>query len=303
MAAIGYREPFPYALAGYSGITWDRAIPKGGLFFRRGAVLTNTATGTITVPAPTGSMAALAGPPASAITFGTTAAAGAPAQTFYLYFAYTATTNVSLVSGPFIQNVNAGTVPNLTVAAAGAPAAATNWAVYASYTPTYEALQQATITTTALGSAFALSNPLVNYTGAIQAASNTNSGIIGVALADSNTTFFSGAGGSVTVGNTSLFGATQSFPPLDSLGALSVPIAKLQTCVLEMSLVQAFYPSLLSAAVGITLDATSGWHVADTTATACGTIQSFVTGPTGFFGQVGDTGARVRVAFTQADLA
>lgn len=301
---LTYREPIPYALGGYSGVTWSRTIPKAGLFFRRGAVLNNAATGTIVTPLPVGSMAALAGPLASAITFGTTAAAGAPAQTFYLYFAYTATTNQSLVSGPFVQNVNAGTVPNLTVAAAGAPAAATNWAVFASYTPTFEALQQATTTTTALGSAFALSNPLTNYTGAIQSPSNTNAGIIGVAAADSNATFFAGAGGAQSVGNTSLFGATQSFPPVDSLGALAVPIIKLQTCVLEMSLVQPLFPGLLNAAVGITLDATTGWHVADTTATACGTIQEIITGPFPFFGQPsGDVGGRVRVAFTQADLA
>lgn len=303
MAAVGYREPFPYALGGLTGVTWDRTIPKFGLFFRRGAILNNNTTGTILTPVPQGSMAALPGPPLSAITFGTSAVAGAPATSYYLYFAYTATTNESLVSGPFIQNVNAGFVPNLTVAAAGAPAAATNWAVFGSYTPTYEALQQATITTTALGSAFAFTNPLVNYTGAIQSASNVNTGIIGVAAADSNATFFSGAGGSVTVGNQSLFGATQSFPPLDSLGALAIPIIKLQNCLLEMSLVQPFFPGLINAAVGITLDATSGWHVADTTATGTGTIQSFVTGPPGFFGQVGDTGARVRVAFTPANLA
>lgn len=304
MSAYTYREPIPYALAGYSGVTWDRTIPKPYNFFRRGAVLANSTTGTIATPSPTGSMATTAGPAASAITFGTTTSANAPAATYYLYFTYTASTNESLPSGPYIQNVNAGYVPNLTVASAGAPAAATNWAVYAAYIPSYEALQQATRTTTALGSAFALANPLTNYTGAIAAASSTNSGIIGVAAADSNANFFSGAGGSTAVGNTSNFGATQSFPPLDSIGALAVPIIKLQTCVLEMSLVQALYPALVGTAVGITLDATTGWHVADTSATACGTIQSFVTGPPGMFGQPsGDTGARVRVLFTAADLA
>ena len=300
----GYREPLPIAVGGYAGFQWDRAYPTPNTNFRRGAILINSTTGSNTTPAQTGSMAALAGPPASAVTLTTTTSSGAPASTVFFYVAYSATSNESLPSGPFIVNAPAGYVAQINVSATGAPAAATNYVVYAGYIPTYAALQNTSRTTTLLGTAFAVANPLTNYISAANAASNATTGIIGLAAADSNAYFNSGPGGATTVGNQSLFGATQSFPPLDSLGAYGIPVVKFQTGMLvEMSLKQAWYPSLLNASVGITLDATSGWFIADTGASAAGVIAGISQGPAPFFGNVTDIGARVQVRFNASALA
>jgi hypothetical protein len=280
----------------------DRVTPAPGVVFRPGDVLIYTTTGTIVTPLPVGSMAALPGPVAAAITFGTSASAAAPGGTYYHYIAYTATTNQSLPSGPWLQFVPPGFLPTVTVSAtAGSPpAAATNFAVFSSLLPTFEALQQATTTTTALGSTFTLANPLTTYIPPPRAATGVSSGIIGIANDPSDSTFWSDK-----VGNKSAFGQGQSQPPLDSLGALSVPIIKCQTGLFDMSLKQAYSPALIGAAVGITLDATSGFFIADTTQTQVGTIQG-QTGepyPFGWDGTPTGTGARVRVAFLNSVLA
>jgi len=249
-------------------------------------------------------MALLPGPTLAQVTLGTTASANAPALTYYHYFTYTATANESLISGPYIQNVNAGFVPNPTVLALGAPAAATNSAVYTSLLPTYEALQQATKTTTALGTPFAESYPLTNSISAAGAATNVAGALLGIANADSNATFFSGAGGAQSVGNTSLFGATQSFPPLDSLGALAIPTTKLQNCLFEFSLVQPFFPALNGTQVGLTLDATTGFYVVDTSqSNKVAVITELSQGPAPFYPTIGDVGARVKVSFIASALA
>jgi hypothetical protein len=309
----GYREPFAAITAGQESFTWDRCYPTLNSFFRRGAVLINSTTGTVTgsgpytgPPSPTGTLSSSAGPPPAAVTFGTSVSAGAPAASYWVYLAYTASTTAlqtSQVGGPYIVNAPAGYVPTVNVSATGAPTLAAQYAVYAGYNPTYIAQQSASTTATALGATYTFATTLANYTAATQAASNVQSGIIGLAAADSNTPFNSGPGGATTVGNTSLFGATQSYPPLDSLGAFGVPIVKAQGTVFEFSLKQAYYGSLNNTSAGLTLDAASGWFVVDNTASACGTILAGIQGPPPFFGGIGDFGARVRFSFTTTDLA
>lgn len=304
MAALTYREPVYIGQGGTEGPTWDRIVVGSGAAFRRGALLVQSNTGTVSTPAPTGSMSTTAGPAASAVTFGQSASAGAPGGTFFAYLTYTATSNESLPAGPYAFTVAPGNVLTINVASAGAPAAATNFAAYVSTVPTLECLQQATRTTTALGATFTCANPLTNSYGISGAATNVASGLIGIAASDSNAAFFSGIGGSASVGNASVFGALANYPPLDSIGAMAIPICKLAGSLWEFSLVQPYSPALDRTTAGITLDATTGFYVVDTSqSNKIVTIQGASSGPSPFFGSVNDTGARVRVTFSSSALA
>lgn len=270
-----------------------------GAAFREADFLTLATTGAISTPSPTGSMATVAGPAASAITIGTTAAAGAPAATYYVITTYTATSNESLPSAEYLINCAAGTVPTVNVASAGAPAAATNFAAYIGVYSGGEALQQATKTTTALGATFNAAYPLTNNTGANRAASNVSANIVGIALHDSAAIYAQGVGGSATAGGLgNLLGTWVNPPPLGGIDPQQCLVAKLTNNVpLEISLKQAYYPALIGAAVGLTLD-TSGYFVADTTATAVAKIVNHPAGVTTDVGANGDTFARVQVLFT-----
>ena len=311
MATIPYYEPFYVGSTNQTSPDVRLYAPVPGAVWRRGAVLVQQTTGTVgqtTLPAPQGSMAALNGPAASAVTFGTATTAGAPGGTYYVVVTYTATTNESLPSQEFVTNVLPGQTPTITVASAGAPGAATNFAAYVSFLPGFEVLQQGSKTTTALGAAFTVPNPLTNYQGVNGAATNaagaSGASIVGIAENDSNEIFFSGTGGSIGVGNQSLLGATQSLPPLLPL---EVPLAYVASAagagaVFEFSLRQtiAWSPTLVGTQVGLYLDATSGFYVMDTAqSNKVAYIKQSADGApiNSVTGTVGDYGKRVQIIF------
>jgi hypothetical protein len=302
-------------------------FPAQNAAWRKGSLLIQVTTGTITTP--TGGTAASftnatgANTPGPSLAFNTpfnitsssysvtqgavtvTAAtsASAPAQTYFGVVTYTITaTTESQNSVPFLINCPAGLLPSVNVTATGAPAGATTYALYAGLYPGQFMRQSAV---TALGTATALTNPLTNSIGLNQAASNVNSGIVGMADCDSDA-YYAGvlgatAGGSQSTSKRSLFGATQSYSPgFDNL-AFALPVVKLQSGLVEVSLVQAWYPALQGATVGWTLNAATGYFTADTTATAAGTIQGLSSQP--FQGDSGDFFARVIVLPTASTLA
>lgn len=306
MAVIGYMEP---RLVG-GGLKEPKpflGVPAQNAAWRRGSILAVTTTGSITLPPSAASganLATAAAPAASAVTTGTSASAGAPAQTYYAVVTYTATGQETLPSQVFVINCPAGTLPTINVASAGAPAGATNFAAYMGTVLGYYSLQQATKTTTALGSTFTAANPLTNNQGWNQAATNASSGIVGIAQTASNETYFQGSGGSFNIGPGSLVGANTGIPPLAPLEAQAFYVTGLgYGQQLEMNLPQslAFYPGLIGTTAGLTLDSTSGFHICDPSqSNKILTIVDFRQGV--YIGQtqqgtVGDYGVRVVVEF------
>lgn len=300
----------------------------GGLPSRwaRGAILVNTPTGTIVTPSGGAgttynpSAGAIAGPQlaggqgafnvinaATSITSGCiqitgVASATAPALTYYVIVTATITTgsNETASSQEFIINCAAGFVPAVNVITTGTvqpPAGAVTYAVYVGLFPGYEALQQATKYTTAIGTAFTIPFPLTNNMGLSAAASNANAHLFGMAVDDSDGVFYNGSGGAASVGNQSLFGSSMTQGPLTGNEAFFRYVYKLQNQLLEMSLIQAWSPALAGTAAGITLDPTTGIYVVDTTATACGIIGQAEPGPQSFQGGPGLTGSRVQFTF------
>ena len=293
----------------------------------RGAILINTPTGTIVTPSGGAgttynpSTGPVAGPQlapgqgafnvinaSTSITSGAVqitgvASASAPAMTYFVIVTATITTgsNETASSQEFIINCAAGFVPAINILATTgtipAPPGAVTWAAYVGLFPGYEALQQATKYTTAIGTAFTIPFPLTNNMGLSAAASNANAALFGMAVDDSDAVFFSGVGGSLNVGNQSLFGATMTQAPLTASEAFYRYVYKLQNQLLEMSLVQAWSPALAGTNAGITLDPTTGFYVVDTTATACGVIGQQEYGPAAFQGGPGLTGSRVQFTF------
>ena len=297
--------------------------------FRRGDMLLLTTTGTIVAPSggkSSGgtSLAAVAGPAlaagqgifniissstsitSGAVTVTASASAAAPAQTFFCILTYTNTSNSneSLSSQEFIIYCPAGLLPSVNVASSGAPSGAATFALYVSLYPGYEALQQATIYTTSLGSAFQIPNPLTNSIGLARAATNPSTGIFGMAVDDSNALFFNGVGGAGTIGNQSLFGATMTQQPLTANDAFLNEVYKMQNQQIEISLLQPWSPALQGAAVaGLTLDPTSGFFIADTSqSNKILNILYANNQPQVFGGGVGITGTRVVCTFTSASL-
>ena len=252
-------------------------------------------------PAPTGStLQTVPGPTLANITITQATTAGAPGGTYYIITTYTLTSNESLPGPEFIVVSAAGKTPNINVVAAGAPAGATNAGVYAGLYSGGETLQQATRTTTALGTGFAIPATLINQSGLVRAASNSVAALAGLALHDSAAVYAKGIGGSGYGGPNNPLGVWANPAPLgpgDALQALVASFAGGQ--IIEMSLVQPFYPAIVGSAFGLTLDATSNFFVADTGATGCGTI---VAAPYDINTQPGATGARVWVIFTPADV-
>jgi hypothetical protein len=312
MATIGYYEP---RLVGSGSIKEPKKFlvnPAQGAAWRRGDIVVQTTTGTITAlnPNGNGALASASAPAASAVTLGTSAVAGAPAATYYGAVTYTAT---SQESPPyyFIVNCPAGYLPTVNVASAGAPAGATNQATYLGLFPGYLALQQATKTTTALGATFTASNPLTNSTGANRGATNLSGSIIGLADSMSDETYFDGIGGSFTAGRaSSRLGATNSVAPLTPTEAPMLYVVGLGFGQLvEMNLNQntAWSPMLLNTQVGLTLDATTGFFTVDPTqsnkvAVIVDQRPGVYIGPTAS-GSSGDIGTRVIVEFLPAALA
>lgn len=304
MATINYRAP---QLVGSGNIREPKmlaVLPAQNASFRRGDLVVQSTTGSITNPPSVGSgagLASAAAPAASAVTIVNHAVTGAAAQTYYIKVTYTATGQETVASQEFVQNCPAGYVPGVTVAAAGAPAAATNFAAYVGILPGTEALQQATKTTTALGTEFDCAYPLTNSIGANRGATNLSSNILGLALADSSANYFGGVGGSFMGGQPgTLLGTTNTIPPLAPTDAYYNYVVGLGNGQLvEFSLNQntAYQNNLLGSTAGLTLDSTSGiWTVDPTQSNKIFTITDFrqgvAIGPTSS-GSVGDLGVRI----------
>jgi hypothetical protein len=330
LATFTAYEPQWIATGGIESPQIQQVYPAQTAAWRTGDLVINVITGTITTP--TGGTATsftnatganTLGPSlgptpvpfnitgATGITQGVVtvtgvASAGAPAQTLFGVVSYTITaTTESQVSVPFIINTIAGFLPTVNVSATGAPAGATSYAVYLGYQPNTWYRQSAV---TALGTGTATTYPLTNSVGINKAAAGVSTGILGMADCDSDA-YYGGilgatAGGSQNTGKRSLFGATQSFSPGWTNDPFALPITKLQSGIIELNLVQAFYPSLVNTAVGFNIDpvTNTGYFVADTTQTAAGIITDIAYGPS-YRGNVGDVGARVRVRLNAAAVA
>lgn len=280
----------------------DTLFPKPGIIgynaaWKEADFLTYTAGTAAKLPAPTGSMAALAGP-----VYGTPnivvvqhASAGAPGGVYYIVVSYTATTNESNVSQEFTVASAAGYVPGITAASAGAPAAATDFAVYASLFSGGEALQQASKTTTALGTQFNIPNALINQYG-FQRSASSDSALLALSMHDSAEIYEKGLGGGNTAGGPgNILGIWANPPPFSLDFNYQALVYSLGGRYVEMSLVQPWNQGLVGAAVGITLDATSNQFVADTGATQIGNIAWYVDGSPAAVGGPFQTGTRVAV--------
>lgn len=270
--------------------------------------MTYTTTGTI-VTAPgtgggTGALAGVAGPLPAAVTFTQTATANAPGGTYYIIVTYAATGAESGPSQEFVVNSLPGFMPTVNVAAAGAPAAATSYNYYVGLFPQTEAKQNGAIV--ALGTPTTVPNPLTNTAGINQAASNV-AVVYGLAVNSSLATYYSGTGGSFAVNEHSLFGATTSQPPMNPAEVYMGYVIKLFPYLpVEISLVNsvAWSQLLVGTQVGLTLDATTGWFVADPTqSNKVATIVQSADGDFRTLGQTGDYGKRVLINFLTSAVA
>jgi hypothetical protein len=312
-------EPAWKAVAGITGPVTKQVLPIPNALWRTGDFLTNEIDGTITFPVPIGVMIATAGPSlgttpsvfqivtsASSITQGVvtvtaSVSAGAPAQTYYCVVAYAngttiAATSISLPSIGFIINVPAGLLPVVSVSATGQPAASGNFLVYLSTLPGLYWFQGGAAT----GATVTPTSPLTNRTGANKATAGITTGILGMADSDSDASFFGGVGGSSATGKRSLFGATQSIAPGWTLDTLQLPVTKGSPGVFEINLAQQWNGQLY-AAVGLNIDAATGYFVADQTQAACAVISDKPFGPG--LGDIQDTLARVFITFNASALS
>jgi hypothetical protein len=317
MAQFTYRAPSLVGTANLKEpLQRGPGVPLQNATWRAGDILINKTAGTIVAPPATASTGsgtlansiAPGNPGGNAVTITQATTAGASAQTYYILVTNTYSGGEGPPSQLYVVNCPVGKTPAVTAASAGAPGTATNFAVYAGIFPNSLSLQQATKTTTALGSAYTLAAPLTNSVGWAQAVTGSSSNIIGLAINDSNAVYFSGGGGSFSVGNQSIMGATSALPPLtpfEAPGAYAIGLGNGQQ--IEMSLVNtsAWSDSLLGAAIGLTLDATTGFFIADPGQTQVGNIvghrDGAYIGPTGQ-GTNGDTGVRVIVSFLSSVL-
>jgi hypothetical protein len=285
--------------------------------WRSGDFLQIINTGTITAPNPNGSISTSVGPTVPSVqlvssstsvvtgpvTIAASTSAGTAAQTYYVYLTYQGAANIEGVPGAeFIINAASGIVPTITVTNVGSPTNSTGTGVYVGTYPGGE-VQQAVTT---FASTTTLASPLTNNTGINRSVTNPSTLIVGLAINNSTQQFFSGTGGAFTVGDQSLFGATNSLSPLNPTESLlGYVISAASGTLFEISLKQAWYPSLVgSAKAGLTLDTTSGFFIADTSASnkvlnilRLATSVPVATPGIPVTGQVGDTGARVIVSF------
>jgi hypothetical protein len=322
VAAIKYFEPQWVGTPGLAAVPEVAYLPAVNAAFRKGDILQYITTGTLAFPSGgTGSTTAIstaAGPTFGApvnvsstaaqtsadgnVTITGVSSAGAPAQSYYVQLTWTATSNESLTGAEFVVNCAAGYLFSVQANTTHEPTGTTNFAAYIGEYPQTEVLQQASTTTTATGSAYTIANPLTNSAGVNRSVTNPSSNIVGLAVNNSSQHFYSGTGGAFTVGDQSLFGATNSQPPLTPAEPYLVYVAKLQMpAILEISFVQAWSIMYVGQTAGLTLDTTSGVFVADTTAS--NKILNIIGGSDGVsigtssVGTVGDTGKRILVQF------
>jgi hypothetical protein len=286
MAVIPVFEPMAGPFANGSAFIEAPYVPVPNAAWRRGDFLqlvTQLTNGTsiVTPSGGTGALATAAGPTfgapvsvsstaaqtnaAGTVTITGVASASAPAISYYVQLTYTATGAESQTGAEFVVNCAPGYVFSVNVPAGTAPAGATNYAFYASIYPSFEVLQQATTTTTATGTAFSASFPLANYRGANRAATNQATNVIGLAIEDSLSDYFTGPGGSFLVGVNSLFGASNQYPPLQPAETFLQYVIRPQFNQLyQVSLVQAYNPALVGTTAGLAIQS-NGFFALDTT--------------------------------------
>jgi hypothetical protein len=307
------------AQAGYTGSpTIKQLTPVPGALWRTGDFLAQTTTGTITYPTPVGAMIATAGPSlgtsqvpfamvtsSSSVTQGVvtvtaSSSAGVKAATYWCQVAYANGTTVgatsqSLPSAGFLINCADGLLPVISVSATGQPGSSGSFLAFFSTIPGTYWFQGGAAT----GSTVTGASPLTNSIGINKGTASMNSNIAGMADCDSDAGFFSGVGGNPGVGKRNIFGPTLNAPPGWTADVYQLPVVKCQQGFFLINLVQQWNGQLYTS-VGLNIDSTTGYFVADTTQTACATIQDKPFGPG--LGDVGDTYAKVLIQFTASTL-
>jgi hypothetical protein len=316
VAAYTYYEPQRAGVANFPSPVEIGYFQAQNAAFKRGDFLQLITTNSATTPNPNGSISTAIGPTTTAInliststsvtvgavTISGVASTGAPAATYYTYFTYTGAASIESLPGlEFIINCAPGIVPRAVVTSSGSPANSTGTAWYGGVIPGYEVQQ---VAATAFGSNMTFTYPLTNNIGVNRSITNPNTNIVGLALNSSLALFFQGTGGSFMVNEAGQFGATNSLYPLTPTESLLNYVDKLQNGYLfEISLKQGWYQALQGTTAGLTLDATTGIWILDTSVshaicTIVNVAQSVTAQP---FGQPvpatginpGDTGSRV----------
>ena len=322
MALIPYFEPYWSGSGAFTAPVEVGYVKAQGAVWRQGSILVSSSAAVLVPSGGLGTLIAAAGPISTSgtlttagqtivtttvtatgsnvVTITAVAAAGAAAASYWNQLTFVNTAANESITGPeFVVNTGPGIIYSVNVSAAGAPAAASNYAVYTGIVPQNEVLQTATKVGTALGTALTLTSPLAFNKGILQAATNANSNIVGIAVNASDQYFISGPGGATTVNNQSMLGATVSLPPTQPQELYFGYVAKLQNAYIEMSLIntQAWSPALIGSNFGLTLDATTGFFVANPAGTACGFIVNGADGVPSIVGTSGDFGKRIIVQF------
>jgi hypothetical protein len=275
-------------------------FPTQNAIFRRGDFLQNITTGTLTQPAPTGTLATVTPSVSPTIVNSGVVLATATKQVYFAYYTYQGTATESLPSAEFLIVNSNGYQATVTVPAAGAPAAATGFNLYVGLVSGGEYQQ---VAATALGSAATVPVPLTNVAGANRAATNASTNIFGLAVDDYDVTYSNSVAANFT--NRAPFGADVSGPPMGFYEQYQTKVIPLSAGLqFEMSLLQAWTPALAFTTVGISYQTAYNTFAADNTqSNKILTIQGKVQGPNTNpnFEDVGgllDTGARVIVAVT-----
>lgn len=273
-------------------------VPSGGLSTLAAAAGPVSNSGTFTTAGQTIVTSTVTSTGTNVVTLTAITLAGAQAASYWAELTFTAAGAESQTGPEFVVNCGPGIGFSVNVSTAGAPTGTTNYALYVGIVSQNEVLQQATKTTTATGATFSITAPLAFNKGILQAATNANSNIVGIAINTSDQYFVSGPGGATTVNNQSLFGATVSLPPTQPQELYLGYVAKLQNAYIEMSLIntQAWSPALIGSTFGLTVDA-SGFYVANPGGTACGVIIGGADGVPSIVGTAGDFGKRIVVQF------
>jgi hypothetical protein len=276
--------------------------------FRRMDILQQQTTGSLTNPNPNGTLVAVQPTPILLSYLTQSASAGAAATKYYVFYTYTgAASTESLPSAEYILQVPAGQGFTLTIPSAGAPANATGFSTYVGVVPGGEFQQ---VSATALGSAATIPNPLTNYNGVIQAATNVATNVVGFAESDYDVAYAPRAGQpGPGYSNRELFGLDASTPPLGWLEQYQCSYYKVNANqqIFEASLVQAWSPTLIGTTAGILLSTAANCHAIDTSqSNKIVTIVGKVQGPDNpTYGSVGDyldTGARILCKFNSGTI-
>jgi hypothetical protein len=324
MATYSFLEPAVAGTVGQTGSfnlnpywtpaqvpAWKRGdflqlITTGALYYPSGGISTLATTAGPTTLQPININAAAASVTANGITVVGVTTANAPAQAYYIVLTWSGSTTQStgqsvesLSGAEFVVNCVAGVTPKFY--AANPNNTSVSLIVYASTYPQSEVFQ-GNAAGFGSGNSVTLNYPLTNSVGVNQSVTNPSANVAGLAVHSSNAFYFSGSGGSFAANERSLFGATDAVPPNHPAETYQAQVINPANTLFVLSLKQAYNNSMQGQqTAGLTLDANSGYFVADTTAShAILTIQGLLSGaqigPTATGGP-GDIGTRVLVTF------